>query len=446
MKDPQPQSNFKKLLNRLQEDSWQLELLVSGFAIFGLFYAFDAINILMIDTYSIEGNGLVTNIYQIAFVSILILLFNLILHVVLRSLWIGALGLRYVSGDIRIRDLRYSPKFTRYLTKKVGSFDNYIETLEKLSSLMFAISFLLVFYLISFVLVIFIFVFLINMNLEWIPIDVWWVQQLIIFLFLIGALLTFIDFITLGMLKKNKWVSAMYFPFHYMFGVFTLSFLYRPLYYNLIDNKFSRKVSLILVPVYVILFAFSGLEYVVSNYVNTVSVQRSSKIIAEPSNYLNMVKSNTLVMDQVVVQSKIINEPYVQVHMPLSDYIEESILAFDTTLAPKKDQRGYQIFPAFYVYARGNQVGFSTKKPAPHDSLLYNYITAFNQLYKVKIDSLRYTSDFIITKEEQRYMFEMCVGIKDLPAGRHILTLNQHLSQTSDSVKCLRKIPFWYYP
>jgi len=31
--------SFKKLLDKLQEDSWQLELLISGFAIFGLFYA-----------------------------------------------------------------------------------------------------------------------------------------------------------------------------------------------------------------------------------------------------------------------------------------------------------------------------------------------------------------------------------------------------------------------
>ena len=33
--------SFKKLLEKLQEESWQLELLISGFAIFGLFTAFD---------------------------------------------------------------------------------------------------------------------------------------------------------------------------------------------------------------------------------------------------------------------------------------------------------------------------------------------------------------------------------------------------------------------
>jgi hypothetical protein len=36
-------ASFKKLLEKLQEESWQLELLISGFAIFGLFSAIDPI-------------------------------------------------------------------------------------------------------------------------------------------------------------------------------------------------------------------------------------------------------------------------------------------------------------------------------------------------------------------------------------------------------------------
>ncbi len=38
-------ASFKKLLEKLQEESWQLELLISGFAIFGLFTAFEPIKI-----------------------------------------------------------------------------------------------------------------------------------------------------------------------------------------------------------------------------------------------------------------------------------------------------------------------------------------------------------------------------------------------------------------
>ena len=38
-------SAFKELLDRLQQESWQLELLISGFAIFGLFSALEPITI-----------------------------------------------------------------------------------------------------------------------------------------------------------------------------------------------------------------------------------------------------------------------------------------------------------------------------------------------------------------------------------------------------------------
>ena len=39
MQNDYTKPEFKKLLQKLQEESWQLELLISGFAIFGLFTA-----------------------------------------------------------------------------------------------------------------------------------------------------------------------------------------------------------------------------------------------------------------------------------------------------------------------------------------------------------------------------------------------------------------------
>jgi len=34
-------SEFKKWLDKLQQESWQLELIISGFAIYGLFTAYE---------------------------------------------------------------------------------------------------------------------------------------------------------------------------------------------------------------------------------------------------------------------------------------------------------------------------------------------------------------------------------------------------------------------
>jgi len=120
---------FKKLLKKLQEESWQLELIISGFAIFGLFTAYPTI------AEQVDESGSSSQVYKfviylVAQISCGILLFNLLLHVLLRGLWIGTLGLRYVSGDIEYEELKYSEKFTSFLKKKVGSFDKYIATLE----------------------------------------------------------------------------------------------------------------------------------------------------------------------------------------------------------------------------------------------------------------------------------------------------------------------------
>ncbi len=139
---------FKKLLHKLQEESWSLELLISGFAIFGLFTAWEPIQIYLREAQN-NQEILKAVVSFVALVSCGILLFNLLLHVTLRGLWIGALGLRYVSGDIDYDELNYSAKFTNYLKNKIGSFDKYIATLENYCSIIFAISFLLIFYVLA---------------------------------------------------------------------------------------------------------------------------------------------------------------------------------------------------------------------------------------------------------------------------------------------------------
>jgi len=141
---------FKKWLDQLQQESWQLELIISGFAIYGLFMAYEPL------TLSAKVAQNEQHLYQlivsvIGLIACSILIFNLLLHVILRGLWIGALGLRYVSGDIDYESLNYSPKFTKFLKNKIGSFDKYISVLEDYCSILFAVSFLLIFYVLGIV-------------------------------------------------------------------------------------------------------------------------------------------------------------------------------------------------------------------------------------------------------------------------------------------------------
>ncbi len=249
-------SVFSEWLEKLQQESWQLELLISGLALFGIWesrstilkleYYLDA-NIT--STYSGYGNSLVTLFWA----GWIIFMANLLIHIILRGLWIGAIGLRYVSGDIDFDTLNYSEVFRRHFKNKIGSFDEYIERLEKLSSVIFSFTFLLFSMMLSFVFLNFVFAFVATIinnvfyeGSDTIPTAT----------FIFGGLfygigfLVLIDFITLGGFKKVKdpTFSKIYFWIYRFFSFISLSWTYRPLLLNFIDNKYTKKLFFLALP------------------------------------------------------------------------------------------------------------------------------------------------------------------------------------------------------
>ena len=431
-------NSFKKLLDRLQEDSWQLELLISGFAIFGLFYIIEPLDQYLTISH-IRGDRLANTLYKITSLSVYILIFNLVLHVLFRALWIGTLGLRYVFGEIEYDQLNYSAKFTKYLKKKVGSFDNYISKLENISSVIFGISFLLIFYVLSFFIMVFLSnQFHINTSIVWIKVG----MNILGLIFSIGALLTFIDFITQGLLKKNKWVSKFYFPVYRIFSVLTLSFLYRPLVYNFLDNKYGRRGSLLLFPLYLIIFLMSNSYYQSSNIIPRWAMNNSSVNIANGSNYENIVNKNKhQFIESFAIQSKVITDPYIKLTIPLRKQIEDPLIEFNPDLVTGEDLRGYHTELQVNI---GN-IWNNKHKSINIDSLTTAYLTTFDKFYSFKIDSITYHPDYTFTSNENYLGIETYIGIKDLLEGKHIIEFQRLKQKETDSLVSIVKVPFWYY-
>ncbi len=430
---------FKKLLQKLQEESWQLELLISGFAIFGLYTAYDPIFDSMREAQNNQQLYL-SVIYTISFISCAILIFNLILHVLLRGLWIGALGLRYVSGDIDYEILNYSPKFDKYLRKKVGSFDKYIATLENYCSIIFAISFLLIFYVLAITLTIITIALIANyiIDSDTLP---GWVSKGIgipVMLFIcLGMLITFIDFITLGFLKKKKWISKIYFPIYWVFSFITLSFLYRALVYNFLDNKFGRRLSLILVPFYFLIFFITSSHYKNSNYINpNIS---SSNIMANSGSYEDLLIENKMFTDDVIIQSKVITDPFVKLFMLYSENIEDRVFYYNPNLKPEEDVRGL---------STNIQMGSDFSRGRTIDSLRQEYLNTVNSIYRIKIDSITYNNKFIFGQNLKNELgFETYIGTKKLEEGKHLLKVSRRRIVDKDTTYWkVAYIPFWYYP
>jgi len=441
MEQKQNSNSFKKLLDRLQEDSWQLELLISGFAIFGLFYIVDPLTHYLLNA-ELNSSKMAVKFYQIAILSVYILIFNLLLHVLFRALWIGSLGLRYVSGEIEYDELNYSEKFTKYLKKKVGTFDDYISKLENISSVMFAISFLLIFYVVAFTIINYITNssghLIAEISVKWIRVGL----NIILIVYVIGSILTFIDFITQGLLKKNKWVSMVYFPFYSVFSILTLSFLYRPLVYNLLDNKFGRRISILLFPVYFIIFLMTTFHYQTSNIIPLWSISNSTNNIATSANYEDVIKNNNqLYIKYFAIQSKIITDPYIKVFIPLREYIEKPLIDFNPDLKPGKGIRGY--YSEFHLTINNTRI--NAHKKINIDSLASVYLNTFEKYYSFKIDSITCKTDFIITNSFDDLGVETYIGIKDLSEGKHIIEFQKLKHKDTDSLVSIIKVPFWYY-
>ena len=431
---------FKEWLDKLQQESWQLELIISGFSIFGLSQAFEplkmAFNVAQNNDNLALGIALTITLNACA-----ILLFTLLLHVVLRGLWIGALGLRYVSGDIDYEKLNYKPKFDRYLRKKIGSFDKYISRLEDYCSILFAVSFLLIFYIISIfccigVMALIAYFFIKDNDTKN---SVLYITGVVLMLFMLfGMLLTFLDFITQGYLKKKKWLAKIYFPFYWLFSYITLSFLYRPLVHNFLDNKFGKRISFVLIPLYFLISTFGSFSFNRSNYLS--SSDSSTSVIASVFNYDENINKEDLFIDKASIPSKIITTPYLPVFIEYEKEIEDEIFKFNKILKPKEDLRGMN-----------TNMFVSTKtqiQKRKKDSLRGDYMKTFSHIYSFKIDSLEYTNlDFIYSKHNNNQDgFETVLPIKEITEGIHVLSVYRLKKTDSTEYKdTVTNIPFWYY-
>ena len=111
------ENQITQWLKKLEQESWQLELLVSAFTIFllmGAISAFDTFLESIYYEYDLSDNllSLVYVFMLLISLSIVVLTIFLVIHLLLRGFWIGAIGLRSVQSTIQYDKLNYSDYFT----------------------------------------------------------------------------------------------------------------------------------------------------------------------------------------------------------------------------------------------------------------------------------------------------------------------------------------------
>jgi hypothetical protein len=255
---PVPSPVRKKVprwLRHIQQNSWEPEILLSGFVLVGLLQVPPAVYrisaFLRAEALHDNMSGLFTALQQ----AVYILIFGLILHLFLRSVWVGLVGLSYVfPKGIRPGHLPYTAPYINQV-EALPSLEQQIMQLEKVCSSIFATCFFLMMMILGAIIgsTVFVAVFLgIELllgavaGLSIIPLIDPYLDTILLMVIAVIS----IDFIGIGLFRRHRIPAKLYYPLHRVVGWITLSRFYRPIYY-----LFATNVSMLWLSTFFVLFA-----------------------------------------------------------------------------------------------------------------------------------------------------------------------------------------------
>ena len=309
------EQQISQWLKKLERESWQLELLVSAFTIFLLITASESLDKFAIGL-SFKYYGPVRFLIfflGLIYASILVLTGFLILHLLLRGFWIGAIGLRSVQPTIDYNRLKYSEFFQNKLQKKLMGLDRLVMSLDELCSVIFSVSFLIIFMIISFGLYSLFVILLMGSLTTLIDIVDMEVNGAILFIvwsFFIVLIFTgiiyLVDYLTLGFFKKFRGISKIYYPIYRLYGTITLSFISRSIYYNLISKYSKKRIRLLLLFFLIFIISTSFINFDQYQYFP----EGENDLILE-NNYYDDLRPGSDYVEKVSVESKFFSKDFI---------------------------------------------------------------------------------------------------------------------------------------
>lgn len=475
LEDKSEPGKLKRWVSNLQLESWQLELLITGFSIFLLVGGIDGyevfrsevqFNNIRPDSGAMNPILAVSILFLINSISVVLkfLLINLIIHLLLRGFWIGIVGLSSVSSVINYEQLNLKGNFKKFIPNKVRSLDGLIIYLDKISSVIFAYTYLLVFSIMS-VVIVSSFILSLSGLLIWLAGElgdnafkaiIIFILLVLVALMTIGAILFFIDTLLFSTFKKSKWFSAIYYPIYRLFSVLSLSILYRSIYYHLITN-FKRKQIIV---VALVLFGIFLMARGVSQW-NSFKLFPDNKAISEfysSRNDFDDTRSDAYI-NRVSLPSKFINNGFLELFIRY-EAADNALLEF---LCPVSEGLNREL-----SISDGFKAGVESQKDSTIDvsdlitggdalaSKIENSINCVSSIYELWIDGIQMNlSQFMYhmhnNKNEKGYL--TVVDISTLGRGEHLLeirkkvfsgvTFMQEIEADKISMRPFARLNFW---
>jgi hypothetical protein len=262
--------NEKSWLQRLKDESWEAELLISTVATFGAFQLFKlidwgtalAIDILPPSQYFL---GYIIVFGGLLAISVLTSMF--IIHFLLRAYWVGLVGLNSVFPDYSLEDSAYSKIYTEKILAILPKLKKTIQDVDELCSVIYSAAFFMLFIYVYFSLMLGFIVLLYNLLSPHIP-D--WILSIPIYIFAVGyAVLIMLTIIgNLKKYKSNYKVQTLYFKASKLGNVVMLGPFYKYMMQisMTFGSNYKKKKSLIGL---VVAFVMLGTTFTIFHFVQS---------------------------------------------------------------------------------------------------------------------------------------------------------------------------------
>ncbi len=438
-------------LQRISEQSWEPELLISGLAVYATlqlpklvhkFYQYYQFNF-QADTGVID-ELLPLMVVAVFLMALQVLSMAFIFHFVVRAFWVGLVGLNSVfKNGINYDKLEYSEIYKSEMKKRIGNNDNFLLATDRLASLVFSQAFLFVFYMIGIGFLYLVFFLFINVVKLMVSEEVFDLYSKIImsisFIAIIGVAVISVV-LNLKRFRNIERYAKLHFKLNWYVGNFFYPYLLKPIQYlvfmfmsNIPTKKF-QKSSIIIMICFMGLMMKNTFDLMETNIIESRDFysERSSVNTYDSNNYESEFEGE-MISDPIIEKPIVKSSDYISMFIPYSKMLDIKLNAFCNVEEPVETLNRYE----------------------KRKELNGSNIECINRFFTFMVnekDTL--PSDLLFTKHTKTDQkgYRTFLQLPDsLPIGKNLLSIKRHMLDEEDAKRDSlgrgltfeAEIPFW---
>ena len=435
-------------LDELTSQSWNLELLISGAALFATLTLPDLLdNALVYYQYNLMSDtdyvhelvptlviGLIKGVSYLLFAAFLI-------HFIMRAFWVGLVGLLavYPTG-IDYENIFYLSQYARKrFAQELGALPNYIIRLDRRCNVIFALAFSIVLLLLCVGIIYGLFILAETALQLILPAGLYnTVREVVTWVFIIGfgSVAFAINILNLPRFRENPRLAPVSFQLSQMFSLFFLG-LYRPLLYimytffsQIPKQTLIRRLSWIAVVFALAVFVFTYVQTLQAFGATDAFDRRTFLTLRDPShvadaNSYDNLRTPGQLISEASIQADIIREPYVRL-----------FVSYPKSLDAELEKR----------FQEPKWPDNLPRKERRERRAAW-YLRSFETYFSIYLnDSLYRSPNFLFTQRTdngQRGLTAVLLT-DNLKPGRNLLRIT--VPDSSHTTKPYCQVPFWYVP